>query len=112
MTDLASVPKPFWRLLRPDGEYTYAAIVHDFLYWTQTRSRNVADEIFKFGLQDFRMDTRITTILYSAARVAGGGAWRKNAELKARGEKRFLRQFPEDPRVRWEDWKKQPGVFA
>jgi uncharacterized protein DUF1353 len=112
VTDLASVPKPFWKLLRPDGEYTYAAIVHDFLYWTQARSREAADHIFKLSMEDFKIDARIVALLHSAARVAGGSAWRRKTELKAKGEKRILKRFPDDPRVRWQDWKKRPGVFA
>src|SRR5262245_14300413 len=42
ITDLASIPPIFFSILRPDGLYTYPAIVHDFLYWTQTTSRRTA----------------------------------------------------------------------
>src|SRR5262245_55189884 len=37
VTDFASIPRIFWSALPPDGRYTYPAIVHDYLYWTQTR---------------------------------------------------------------------------
>ena len=33
VTDLASIPRVFWSVLRPDGEYAYAAVIHDYLYW-------------------------------------------------------------------------------
>src|SRR5262245_60709692 len=39
VTDFASIPRAFWSLLRPDGRYTHPAIVHDYLYWTQTAPR-------------------------------------------------------------------------
>ena len=42
----------------------------------------------------------------------GPSAWRSNAKLKAEGEKRILKQFPDDPRTRWADWKKRPDVFV
>ena len=44
VTDLASIPRIFWSILRPDGAYTYPAIVHDYLYWdadaAKTRRRH------------------------------------------------------------------------
>ena len=111
VTDLASVPRPFWSLLRPDGEYAYAAIIHDFLYWTQTRPREVADRILLLAMNDFGIEADTTTIIYSAVRLAGAKAWAENAKLKLNGEKRILKRFPEDPTTRWSDWKKQPNVF-
>jgi hypothetical protein len=111
ITDFTSIPRPFWALLPPDGEYTYAAIVHDYLYWTQTRPRDVADQILKFGMQDLRVDSLTVETIYTAVRVGGGGAWDGNAELKKQGEKRFLARYPENPTIRWQDWKKLPGVF-
>jgi len=112
VTDFASIPRVFWSLLRPDGEYTYPAIVHDFMYWTQDRPREVADEIFRFGMQDFDIDRMTITTVYHAVRAGGSSAWAANAKLKAQGEKRILKEFPEDPRTLWQDWKKRPGVFA
>ncbi len=57
VTDLASIPAVFYSLLRPDGEYAYAAIIHDYLYWTQTRSRDEADDIFNLAMEDFEIGT-------------------------------------------------------
>jgi hypothetical protein len=31
-TDFASVPRVFWTIIPPDGKYTKAAVVHDYLY--------------------------------------------------------------------------------
>lgn len=31
VTDLASVPRIFWRFFPPDGTYTQAAVLHDYL---------------------------------------------------------------------------------
>jgi len=111
VTDFASIPRPFWSLLRPEGEYAYAAIVHDFLYWTQTSSREVADRIFLLAMKDFGIRDTTIAAIYNAVRIGGGKAWEKNSKLKLNGEKRVLKQFPEDPTTRWSDWKKQPNVF-
>ncbi len=111
ITDLASIPRLFWSLLSPVGEYTYPAIIHDYLYWIQDRPREDADAILRIGMQEFGIDGTTVAAIYSAVRAAGGGAWNSNAELKRQGERRILRVFPADPRTRWEDWKKRSDVF-
>jgi hypothetical protein len=111
VTDFASIPQVFWSLLPPDGEYTYPAIIHDYLYWTQERPREDADEIFKIGMQEFDVKASVVTAVYQAVRLAGGSAWNGNARLKSAGEKRILTKFPDDPRTNWADWKKRDDVF-
>lgn len=111
VTDLASIPRIFFTALRPDGEYAYAAVIHDYLYWTQTRSRDEADAILKIAMEDFKVGTVKAGAIYTAVRVGGKVAWNGNAEQKAQGEKRILAKFPQDPRITWEDWKQRPGVF-
>ncbi|MDF0668564.1 MAG: DUF1353 domain-containing protein [Nitrospira sp.] len=111
VTDFASIPRIFWSALRPDGEYAYAAVVHDYLYWTQTRPREEADEILKMAMEDFEIGTTTVGTIYNAVRLGGKVAWNGNAKKKMQGEKRILTRFPQDPRTRWEDWKQRPGVF-
>jgi hypothetical protein len=112
VTDMASIPRVFWSLLRPDGEYAYAAIVHDYLYWTQTGSREEADHILKMAMEDFEIDALTVRIIYQAVHSGGQAAWASNAKKKALGEKRVLARFPQDPRTKWDDWKLRPGVFG
>jgi Protein of unknown function (DUF1353) len=111
VTDLTSVPRIFWTLLRPDGDYTYPAIIHDFLYWTQYLPRPSADLIFEFAMQDFGIDSTTTATIYHAVRLAGQSAWDQNAADKASGEKRVLKRYPQDPRITWAQWKMRPDVF-
>jgi hypothetical protein len=89
VTDFASIPRAFWSALPPDGRYTWPAIVHDYLYWTQMRSKEDADMIFKFGMEDLGVGTVVSNLIYNAVHSFGSYAWRKNAQLKAKGEKRF-----------------------
>jgi hypothetical protein len=112
VTDFATIPRVFWTMLRPDGEYTYAAIVHDYLYWTQTRTREVSDQIFRHSMEDFNVSPSVASVVHSAVRIRGGSYWDDVPKQKAKGEKRILRRFPEDPKVRWQDWKRRPDVFA
>jgi hypothetical protein len=111
VTDFASIPRMFWSALRPDGKYTYPAIVHDFLYWTQTRPKEEADTIFKFGMEDFDISTVTSTAIYHAVYRFGSNAWKENARLKAKGEKRILKRFPVDSTTTWAEWKKRSDVF-
>ena len=112
VTDFASIPPVFFSLLRPDGDYTYPAIIHDYLYWTQTGSREEADHIFRWAMQDFGINKAVAWVVYQAVRWGGGFAWEKNAKDKANGECRILQKFPQDPRTTWETWKARKGVFA
>lgn len=111
VTDFASIPRPFWSLLRPDGEYAYAAVIHDYLYWEQPVKREEADEIFRLCMEDFRIDKPVISAIHKAVRAGGGSAWKENARLKQVGEKRLLAKFPDDPTIRWQEWKKNPDVF-
>lgn len=111
VTDFASIPRLFWSTLRPDGTYSYAAAVHDYLYWAQPVPRNKADEIFKFLMQDFKINEVIVSGMYNAVRLGGFKAWNDNAKRRAEGEKRILMRFPDDPTVRWADWKQRSDVF-
>jgi uncharacterized protein DUF1353 len=112
VTDLASIPRAFWSALRPEGRYAYAAVVHDYLYWTQTRDREEADRILKIAMEDSKVKWAIMEPVYEAVRLLGERAWKNNARLKKAGEHRILKRFPTDFTVNWSDWKKQPNVFA
>lgn len=111
VTDFASIPRVFWTILPKDGTYTYAAIVHDYLYWEQPVSRDEADLILRFAMEDFKVEAAKIRTIYAGVTLGGGAAWKENAEHKARGEKRILRRYPEDPKIRWEQWRKTPGVL-
>jgi hypothetical protein len=110
-TDLASVPRIFWSIFPPTGRYAWAAVVHDYLYWTQTVSRDDADEIIAQGMRDLKVPDATVKAFYAALRLTGGIAWSDNKKLKEAGERRILKVFPKDPLVRWADWKGTAGVF-
>jgi hypothetical protein len=112
-TDLASVPRLYWSLLPKTGKYAYAAIVHDYLYWTQTTTRQKADEVLKAAMQDSNVGTATITAIYLSVRGFGASAWTANAKAKQAGEKRFLKTFPADGQlVSWADWKKDRSRFS
>ncbi|MET3596009.1 MULTISPECIES: DUF1353 domain-containing protein [Mesorhizobium] len=112
VTDLASIPSAFWTLLPKTASYTYAAIIHDYLYWTQPCSREDADNMLKAVMEELKVaELKIVTI-YQGVRFGGEASWTNNAAAKAKGEKRVLKLFPTDMKISWEQWKIEPDVFA
>lgn len=111
VTDLASVPSALWSVYPKSGRYAYAAIVHDYLYWDQSRSREEADNVLVAAMEDAKVPQLTIFNFVSVLKAVGGFAWDRNAKAKASGEKRILAKFPEDRLTSWETWRKQPGVF-
>jgi hypothetical protein len=75
VTDFASVPRLFWRIVPPWGRYSPAAVVHDYLYQSAKVSRKEADDIFlelmaRLGVPRWKRYT-----MYWAVRGFGGFAW-------------------------------------
>jgi len=111
VTDLASIPPVLFPALRADGEYAQAAIVHDYLYWTQRTTRAYADEVFRIAMRDLEVRPREIGSIYSAVRAFGQTPWDRNAEMKRGGERRFLKNFPKLATSRWAEWKRDSANF-
>jgi hypothetical protein len=111
VTDLASIPRVFWAILPPHARYSYPAIIHDYLYWTQICTRELADEVLKLAMKDMEVSNVQVFTIYQAVRIAGGGAWSSNSAAKRAGEKRILKKFPTDVKTTWLEWKTKPEVF-
>lgn len=105
VTDLASIPRPFWILLPPDGPWVKAAVIHDYLYATQgtgqlpagvpgskqpkgiTRepySRAEADWVLRDGLKNRGVDVLRRNLIWAAVRIGGGRGWKRNGAAKRR----------------------------
>ena len=52
VTDFASVPRIFWNIIPPNGRYTCAAIVHDFLCVTKKYPQKRTDDIFLEAMEE------------------------------------------------------------
>lgn len=106
VTDLASIPRPFWSLIPRDGPYADAAIVHDYLYWRQNVTKDVADMVLQEGMRDLEVFPATVSIIYGGVRTPFGDmAWASNQRLKSAGERRILKLFPKNPAIKWSDWK-------
>ena len=82
ITDLASIPRPFWSIIgSPNGRYGRSAVIHDYIYRTPeikyTRKR--ADEIFYEGMVYLKVNFFRRKIMYFAVRIFAWLAWKKRA---------------------------------
>jgi hypothetical protein len=96
----------------PTGRYAYAAIIHDYLYWFQPVSRKTADEILLAAMEDSKVSSTTKSTIYQAVRLGGQSAWDANLAARGQGEKRLLKEFPDDRLIGWDEWRRRPGVFA
>lgn len=73
VTDLASVPRAFWSILPPHGEYAKAAIIHDYLYTIGLRSKKYADDVFMEAMTVLGVAWWRRKVMYLAVRLFGKG---------------------------------------
>jgi hypothetical protein len=90
VTDFASIPPALQSIIRQNGLYLLPAVVHDYLYWTQSCTRAQADQIFLIAMTENAVGAVHRTALYQAVNVAGGFAWDDNARERAAGLPRIL----------------------
>lgn len=90
--DNASIPKVFRSLLDTHGPYGKAAIVHDYLYWTQLCTRLQADNLLMVAMEESNVPVMTRREVYYGVRLGGNSAFEANrAERMAGG----LRVVPE-----------------
>jgi hypothetical protein len=93
MTDFASVPRPLWILLPKWGKYGNAAVIHDWLYWAQSRlNRAEADAVFFEAMTVLTVSAWQKYPMYWAVRAFGWLAWWRNQWDRADGFDRVLRR--------------------
>lgn len=112
VTDLASIPRIFWSIFRPDGDYAFAAVVHDYIYWTQDRTREQADRIFRLAMSDLEISDLQANLLFTAVDTLGESAWLKNYRARKEGERRLISKLPASAQVRWVDWKNKSEAYG
>ena len=95
MTDFASVPRPLWMLLPRWGKYGNAAVVHDYCYWEQSRSRKESDMIFREAMKVLEVPAWKKFLMYYAVRFGGGLAWAGNARMRKNNKSRVAALMPD-----------------
>lgn len=95
MTDFASVPRPLWWFLPQWGKYGNAAVIHDWCYWEQKRTRKDADDIFNEAMGVLEVPGWKKFLMYWAVKLGGAPAWAGNKRLKEKGISKVAPMMPE-----------------
>lgn len=78
LTDLASIPRPVWRLVPRDHPTARRpATLHDYLYTHQTNrfSKAQADRLFYQALREEGMNRVLAWLMWKAVGLFGRGDW-------------------------------------
>jgi len=94
MTDFASIPRPLWVILPRWGKYGNAAVIHDYCYWDQSRSRQESDRIFHEAMEVLKVPKCKIRIMYYAVRLFGGCAWSGNKRRKKKDLSKVAAMMP------------------
>jgi hypothetical protein len=116
VTDFASIPTVFASFgLGANGLYSKAAIVHDYLYWTQGCTREQSDNLLMIAMKESLVGTVTRDLIYDGVRTGGQSSWDGNARERAAGMPRVIpdgaREWGDN--VLWADYRvalKQQGV--
>ncbi len=86
LTDFASTPQALWTDLPPYGRYGPAAVVHDWLYWTQPCTREKADAVLFEAMGELGVDSRRRYLIFEGVRAGGQHGWDSDAANRAAGK--------------------------
>lgn len=90
VTDFASIPSDLQGLLRTQGSYSRAAVLHDFLYWSQQCTREQSDNLFLIAMIESGVPYLTRATIYRGVRAGGAIAWSANARERSAGLGRFV----------------------
>jgi hypothetical protein len=81
VTDFASIPVALWSFgLSPHGNYSKAAIVHDFLYWAQNCTKKQADNILLIAMKESNVSSIKEDLIYQGVNLKGATSWKSNSK--------------------------------
>ncbi|WP_157256633.1 DUF1353 domain-containing protein [Methyloversatilis discipulorum] len=105
VTDFASIPQSLWSLgLSPHGQYSRAAVIHDYLYWAQGCTREQSDRLLLIAMKESNVGKFDEFAVYQGVNLGGAGPWRDNATERANKLPRVLPEKylrPYDPNMAW-----------
>ena len=113
-TDMASIPWGFHWIFPPDGPYKDAAVVHDWLYWEQSTTRDNADSCLREAMNDSGVAGVQQKLFFWAVSTFGRFAWKHNAQDRKAGYRRVVpsEYFPLPTTTKWKDLRESLRVPA
>lgn len=79
-TDFASVPRLPLAYYLAGGRGIKASVIHDYLYETGLKPKDVADNVFLAGLLEEGEPHEVAYAMYAAVSLAGGSHYKKEAK--------------------------------
>lgn len=96
VTDFASIPRAFWRILPPWDTHRLAAIIHDWLYSNQpvlngvAVTKDIADRVFLEAMQELKVPAWKANTMYRAVKWFGGSIWDEHKRKREQEIRRLL----------------------
>lgn len=82
-TDFASTPSILWGIMGgPWGKHGNAAVIHDWLYYSEQRPKHEADNIFYEGMKVMGVPPVRAWMMWKAVSWFGKHAWNSNINLR------------------------------
>lgn len=110
VTDYASIPPAIGLLvgLTKNGKYDRAAVIHDFLYWSQGCTRAQSDRLLVIAMKESAVAGLDSFKIFQGVDKGGKLAWEQNERERAAGKpkvipKKYLR--PADPNMNWPEYR-------
>lgn len=92
ITDLASIPHALQGVVPVNGKHRPAAILHDYLYVIQDRSRSEVDSLFLEAMESCEVRFTQRWAMYLAVRAAGWMFWNQNVVERKHDLPQFMRR--------------------
>lgn len=109
VTDLASIPAIGAAIgLKKNGKYDRAAVLHDYLYWTQGCTREQADRLLVLAMKESDVAWFGTAEIYAGVHYGGKKAWANNAKDKQKGLPKIIPEqylIPSDANETWSSYR-------
>ena len=80
-SDLASIPRFFWRISPPDGNYSQSSVLHDYVYFKNLFPRKKCDDIFEESMKVLGVPKWKRWLMYKAVRAFGGAGYNRAGKL-------------------------------
>jgi hypothetical protein len=91
ITDLASIPSVLWWWESPHETTLAPAILHDYLYWQQTCTKDESDAVMYLAMKKLELSFTKRELIYAGIRTPFAlSAWNKNNVARMGGESRFF----------------------
>jgi hypothetical protein len=105
VTDYASIPQAFWSLgLATRGTYSRAAIIHDYLYWSQSCTKEQADHLMVLAMKESDVEGWKRNAIQAGLWIGAQKAWDDDKAERGESLPRIIpadRRKPGDPNMTW-----------